>query len=262
MHGTVRKGRGGVAQAQRLQCRVMGDPAERHDRAKLRHGRDGRRQELPAGVDLGRQRLVLRRHAAHRVADPAIDQLQSVVGTRLIDAFGKAVFEQGRIEQVAGVVAGERPSGAVGALHARREPDDQQLRVGIAERSHRRIEPVRFSRAWREIRRASGKAGNRGRVGERRGQPCFQSVFERSRPDPGIDGRVETRKKSPGSVSIRTEALARTAILNRRNRRHRPRGAIGGRALQELRGSDDAARAGRGARTDRGRAWIAARRGR
>ncbi len=72
----------------------------------------------------------------HRIADPAIDQRQPVIGPRLIDAFGKAVFEQRGIEQIAGVIAGERPSGAIGALHAGRQPDNQQPTVGIAERRH------------------------------------------------------------------------------------------------------------------------------
>ena len=70
------------------------------------------------------------------IADPAIDQRQPVIGPRLIDAFGKAVFEQRGIEQIAGVIAGERPSGAIGALHAGRQPDNQQPTVGIAERRH------------------------------------------------------------------------------------------------------------------------------
>ena len=149
MHRAVRKRRCGAAKAQRLQRRIMRDPAERHDRAQPRHGLDRRRQKWPAGVDLRRQRLVLRRHAVHRIADPAIDQRQPVVGPRLIDAVGKAVFEQRRVQQVAGVIAGEGPAGAVGALHARREPDDQQPPVGIAERRHRGIEPVRLARARR-----------------------------------------------------------------------------------------------------------------
>ncbi len=42
------------------------------------------------------------------------------------------------VEQDAGVVAGERAPGGVGAVEARREADDQQARVAIAERRHRR----------------------------------------------------------------------------------------------------------------------------
>ena len=83
MHRTVPERRGGGAQPERLQRRIMRDAAERDDRAQLRHLRDRRDQELPAGVDLDRQRLVLRRHATHRIDDPAIDQLQAIVRPRL-----------------------------------------------------------------------------------------------------------------------------------------------------------------------------------
>ncbi|GCC47971.1 hypothetical protein chiPu_0031916, partial [Chiloscyllium punctatum] len=121
--------------------------SEQHDGPHLRHRSDGGAEELPAGVDLGRQRLVLRRHTAHRVADPAVDQRQAIVRPRLIDAAGEAIFEQGRIEQVPGVVAGEGTAGPVGALHTGRKADDQQPRVRIAERLHRGVEPVRVARA-------------------------------------------------------------------------------------------------------------------
>jgi hypothetical protein len=53
----------------------MRDPAERDDGAKPGHGGNRRDQELPAGTYLDRQRLVLRRDAAHRIGDPAIDEL-------------------------------------------------------------------------------------------------------------------------------------------------------------------------------------------
>ena len=137
MHGTVHKRRRSSAQAQRLQCRIVRDPSQRYDGAQIGHGLDLSDQIRPAGVDLRRQRLVLRRHAVHRVADPAIDQGQPVIGTSQIDAFGKTIFEQGRIEQVAGIIAGEGTPGAVGALHARREADDHQPRFRIAEGGHR-----------------------------------------------------------------------------------------------------------------------------
>ena len=251
----------------------MGDAPKRHDRAKLRHGRNRLHQELPAGVDLGRQRLVLRRHTAHRVADPAIDQLQSIVGAGLIDAFGKAVIEQGRVQQVAGVVAGERASGAVGALHAGREPDDQELCFGIAERIDRRVVPIRLFRA-----RLSAK------FGEPRAERAIAAGFERvtdgetnhvskafssesrpTDPDPGSrPGRVDDARqtKNPGSVSIRTEALAAYwRILNRRIlHRRRPAAPRWSRAAG-IAGSDGAVHAEQGARTGRGPALIAARRG-
>src|ERR1700688_4518212 len=121
----VRKWRRRAAKAYRLQGRLMGHPAERHDRAQPWHSLDGRRQKGPACLDFYRKRLVLWRHATHRVADPAIDQLKPVVRPRLIDALGEAVFDQGGVEQVAGEVAGKGSPGAVGPLQARREAYDQ-----------------------------------------------------------------------------------------------------------------------------------------
>ena len=148
---------------------------------------DGRDQEWPAGVDFRRQRLVLRRHAAHGIADPAIDQRQPVVGPRLVDAVGKAVFEQRRVEQVAGVVAGEGPPGAVGALQARREADDQQPRrrrspndgTGALNQSGSRLRGF-----VAESSPAADRAGSRGPVrwqrGAGSGQPAagFRSLLE------------------------------------------------------------------------------------
>ena len=91
------------------------------------------RQEIAAGVDLVRRRLVLGRHAAHRIGDAAIDQFEAVIGARGISAAGEAEIDQRRVEQVAGIVAGERPAGAVGAAQAGRQADDQEARVGRPE---------------------------------------------------------------------------------------------------------------------------------
>ena len=77
----------------------------------------------------------------HGIGDPAVDQLQAVVGPRLIGALGEAVFEQRGVEQVAGIVAGEGTAGAVGALHARREANDQETRLDVTEGRDRRVVP-------------------------------------------------------------------------------------------------------------------------
>ena len=50
--------------------------------------------------------------------------------------------QQSGIEQVAGIVAGERPSGAVGAVHAGGKPDNAQPRVRVTKGRHRRVPPV------------------------------------------------------------------------------------------------------------------------
>src|SRR5262244_566565 len=84
------------------------------------------------------------RHAAHRIGDAAVDQGEPVVGMRVVVAVGKMVALERVVEQHAGIVAGERPAGAVGALHPRREADDQKARVDRAERGNRRVEPFRL----------------------------------------------------------------------------------------------------------------------
>src|SRR3546814_6621790 len=64
--------------------------------------------------------------AFDRIGDATSHQLQAVVRIGLELAPGKAVADQRAVEQVAGIIAGKRPAGAVGTLQARREADDQQ----------------------------------------------------------------------------------------------------------------------------------------
>src|ERR1700730_6510450 len=101
---------------------------------------------MPAGRDLLRRRLVLRRHAAHRIGDAAVDQLEAVTGAGVILAAGEPELEQRCIEQIAGIIAGDRPAGAIGAAQSRCEANDEEARVGWPERFDRRVEPLRFLR--------------------------------------------------------------------------------------------------------------------
>src|SRR5260370_32701601 len=71
MHRAMRKRRRGGPQAQRLQRRFMRDPAERHDRAQVPHGLDGRDKKFAAGVDFRRFRVGLRLHPPPPRASPA-----------------------------------------------------------------------------------------------------------------------------------------------------------------------------------------------
>ena len=82
------------------------------------------RSLISAGVGLfsgGTQRTALVMRASTSV--------EPVVRPRLVVAAGEAELLERLVEQVAGVVAGERPPGAVGAPQAGREADDQQARV-------------------------------------------------------------------------------------------------------------------------------------
>ena len=55
---------------------VMGDAADCKQGSEMGEGPYPRAQKLPAGRNLFRRRLVLRRHAAHGVGDHAIDKLK------------------------------------------------------------------------------------------------------------------------------------------------------------------------------------------
>ncbi len=125
------------------QC-FVGNPAKRNDSAKPGHFTDGGSKEIAAGRYLKRRRLVFRRHAPHRVGDAAIDQREAIVGARLVTSLREAEVLQRGVEKIAGIVAGERPSGAVGAAQARSQPDDQKASVDRAELGDRCIEPVRL----------------------------------------------------------------------------------------------------------------------
>ena len=232
VNGAVRERRGGAAQFQHFQQAVMRHTAKRDDRAQARHPLDRRGKKRTTRIDLRRQRLVLRRHAAHRVADAAIDQPQSIVGPCLILTFSESVSQQRRIEQVAGIVAGEGTPGAVGALQARCEADDQDPCAGLAKGGDRRVEPggLLFARL-------------RAKLSQPRAQRTIPIGF----------GEGE------GGARVR-----RRVFPSRRNRRPRPVVPSWWRAAG-IAARDDAARAAHvepDVPTDRVRASIAARRGR
>ncbi len=87
-------------------------------------------------------RFVLRRDASNAVRYPAIDQFQPVAGMFLITALRKAKFKKSRVKQVAGIIAREGAAGQVGALKARREPDNQERRFYRPEGRDGRVEPA------------------------------------------------------------------------------------------------------------------------
>jgi hypothetical protein len=90
------------------------DPAERDDGAELRHFRNRLAEKITAGRDFLRCRLVLGRHAAHRVSDPAIEEREAVVRPRFIGSLREAEILQRGVEKIAGIIPREGPAGAIG----------------------------------------------------------------------------------------------------------------------------------------------------
>ena len=76
----------------------------------------------------------------------------------------KPELVQRRVQQYPGVIAGKRPAGAIGAVHAGRQADDQQARLRVAEGRHRPAEVARAPSGarHRETRRDAGSAGTLG----------------------------------------------------------------------------------------------------
>ena len=74
----------------------MGDAADGEQGAEMGQRADTPDQELAAGGDLSRDRLVLRRHAAHRVRDHAVDQLERLRGRGVVPPVANPNFSSVR----------------------------------------------------------------------------------------------------------------------------------------------------------------------
>ena len=168
------------------------------------------REIAVAVADLGRRRLVVRRQAFHRVGDPAVDEREAVVARGRDRLRREAVRVQRLVQQDSRVVAGERPAARVGAVHARREPDDHER--GVARR--RTAAPAgRSSRDSPRARdRGTPRAARSG--GSRRRRPAPRRILAECRrasrwPKPITTGG---RRSPPGRDS-----------LPKRSPRHAPR---------------------------------------
>ena len=133
----VREREGRPPVAQRAQRGIVRDAAKGQDRRPLRSRAQIGGQEAVARAHFLRRRLVGGRQAFDGVGDPAAGQPQPIAA-RFGDRPGcKAVRMQRRVEQDAGVVAGERTAARIGAMHARSQADDHESRGRLAERGHR-----------------------------------------------------------------------------------------------------------------------------
>src|ERR1700722_14030145 len=121
----------------------MRDPSERDHDLEARHRRDRRREIAAAGGDFLWAGLVLRRNAAHGVEDRAVDQLKAVIRPAIVHPRGEAELDEGRIKELACVVAGERTPGPGGPAQSRRQADDRNASVRFAKARNRRVPPVR-----------------------------------------------------------------------------------------------------------------------
>src|SRR4029453_18109750 len=124
--------------------RLMRNAAKGNNDAELFHLRNRRREEIAACSYFLRRRLVLGRYATHRIGDPTIDEFQAIVGMRAVIAASKAKLEQRIVEEHAGVIAGERATGATCALQPGGKADDQYTRIDGPKGWHWRVKPGRL----------------------------------------------------------------------------------------------------------------------
>jgi transposase InsO family protein len=125
---------------------VMRHNTQREHHAQAWHAGEFRLQEAIAGADFDRQRQVFRRHAAHRIGDAAAGQLHAILGVLAIGAAGQAIFQQGRVKQLAGIIPGEGPPGPIGATHPGCEAEHQKRCLSRAPTRHGRVMPSGFLR--------------------------------------------------------------------------------------------------------------------
>lgn len=111
----------------------MRDAAQGNNGAELFHFSDGRREKIATGSYLFRCWLVLWRNTAHCISDPAVDEFQPIARVRAVITARKAKLAERFIEQHAGIIACERPTGAIGSLESRREANDQHTCIDGSE---------------------------------------------------------------------------------------------------------------------------------
>lgn len=144
---TMREGKLSSRELERSEHGVVGDRAEDEDGPESRHSSDLGGKEPAAGRNFARLRLVLRRHAEHRIGNSRAAKPKAVIGASIILAFGKAEFAQSIIKQIARVVAGERAPCSVRPSQTGSQTDNQQLRLIIAKWRNRCVEPSRMGAA-------------------------------------------------------------------------------------------------------------------
>ncbi len=123
-----------------------------------------------AFADLTRFRFIGRRQAFHRVGDAATGEDKAIVGRQRLRGAGVTEFVQGFVQQHTGEIAGEGPSATVGAVHAGREPDDQQFGCGVAEGGHRAGMVIGVAGAHLIEKRGETRTGSAVRVKVHRGK--------------------------------------------------------------------------------------------
>jgi len=83
-------------------------------------------QEGSARIDFSTDRLVGGGHATHGIGDAAVDELEAIINRSAKPAFGESISNEGWIEEIASIIAGERSPRSVRTAQARRQAYDEK----------------------------------------------------------------------------------------------------------------------------------------
>src|ERR1700733_4619259 len=122
--------------AQDAKVDIESQAAKRHHHLNVFQQIQFALQIWAASPNLFHRRLVVRRSAADGCADVGVDKLQPVVPGNAGGLGGKTGGEQYFVEKIAGAVAGEDASRAIGAVGSRRQSDQKQPGFRVAEAWH------------------------------------------------------------------------------------------------------------------------------
>lgn len=119
------------------QIAVEGDLSEADDDADSRQGLYFGGKMGGAVANLLRERLIAGRGAADDRGDPGMTEFEAVVAGDGARFAGEAELVQDGIHEVAGAVAGEGATGAIGSVGAGGEAEDEDSGAGIAKAGDR-----------------------------------------------------------------------------------------------------------------------------
>ena len=172
--GARRGRRRRVGGGERAQDAVPAEGAEADEHARATTAAQLLDEKRQAGVALVGRRLVVGRRAADGDGDPRVAEDEAVVARGGGGLVGEAGAVQRAIEPLARAIAGEDAAGAIGAVGAGRQADDDEAGGGIAEAGDG-ARPVGVGGVGGALVAADG------------GAPCDQALAATAVDDAGAD---------------------------------------------------------------------------
>lgn len=124
---------------------VEADFSKANDDAHAGKGGDFLVEPRRTGGNLLREGLVAGRSAAHHGGDPGAGEAHTILTMGGGGLRGKTCAVETRIEKIAGTIAGEGAPGAIGAVRAGSEADEEYARLRIAEGGDRLAPVFKFA---------------------------------------------------------------------------------------------------------------------